>query len=127
MIRWRLSDGSVPTPDAVRPVGNPGRRGVQKAPVNGSPGAIVVMGLARLIPKVSFIGRLQINEGSRWWISPLPTRGARVNPAHGIRVISMTTLVNDKIQPFLVTEALPWPMHPDGVGGYGSMGAFVKC
>jgi hypothetical protein len=50
-----------------------------------------------------------------------------MNPAQRISIIPMTTLVNDEIQPFFFTEAFPGPTHADGVGGYGRMGAFIKC
>ena len=49
-----------------------------------------------------------------------------MNPTQRIGVVPMATLVNDKVQPLLVSEAFPRPKHAEGMGRYRRVGASAK-
>src|SRR5207247_2114742 len=126
MVRGWLSNGGVPAPNAVRTVSDARSRRVQKAPVNGPPDGIVAVGFAGLIPQVALVGRFQIDKRSRRRILPMPTGRSGMNPAQRIGVVTMPTLVNDKVHPLLVAEAFPGPMHPSRVCRHRCVGSPIK-
>src|SRR5262245_60440831 len=86
VICWGLANGSVPAPHAVSTVSDTRGRCVQQTPVNGSPGGVVSVGLARLIAQVFFVRRFQIDERAWWRILPMLMRGPGVNPTQRISV-----------------------------------------
>ena len=127
MVRRRGSDGRVPAPNAVGSVAHACGRRVQEAPVNGSARGVVAVWAARLISEVSLVGRFQVDDGPGWRILPMLHRRPGVNPAQRVGVVAVSTLVNDEVEPGLITEALPGPAHAHRVSRDRRVGSSAEC
>src|SRR5258708_33030698 len=76
---------------------------------------------ARLIAEMAFVGRLDIDDGRRGRVLPVPARRPGMDPAQRLRVVPVAALVDDEVEPRLVAEGLPGPDHPAGMRRHRSV------
>src|SRR5258708_28154769 len=76
---------------------------------------------ARLIAEMAFVGRLDIDDGRRGRVLPVPARRPGMDPAQRLRVVPVAALEDDEVEPRLVAEGLPGPDHPAGMRRHRSV------
>src|SRR5215471_15510663 len=76
---------------------------------------------------MAFVGRLDTNERPRRRILPVFAGWPGVYPTHGPCIVSiMADLINNKVQPFLVTKVFPGPNEAGGMSCHGCVLVSVK-